>query len=196
MEDKYSNVEATDVNDSQIEEEQENPRVRWYIVHTYSGYENKVMNDINRLVQVRPDLAELIVDVKVPMEMGTEVRNGVRKQYERKKYPGYVMIKMNITDSSWAVVRNTRGVTGFVGTGNTPVPLTDEEVVRMGIEYIPLKMDIAVGDRVKIIANDAFSDLDAVVTAVNPEKMTVTIEHTLFGKRVPREIRACDICKI
>ena len=125
--------------------------MRWYVVHTYSGYENKVATNIEKIIENR-HLEELIQEVRVPIEKVVEVKENKKKEVERKIYPGYVLVKMILTDDSWYVVRNTRGVTGFVGPGSKPVPLTDQEVTALGIdaENVKLDIDFYVGDQVKI----------------------------------------------
>ncbi|MBE6916250.1 MAG: transcription termination/antitermination protein NusG, partial [Ruminococcaceae bacterium] len=123
---------------------------KWYVVHTYSGYENKVAATIQKTVENRK-LHDLIYDVNIPLETVEEIKDGDRKQVERKVFPSYVLVKMVMTDESWHVVRNTRGVTGFVGPGSKPVPLTEEEVLALGVEKHEIVVDYAVGDNVKII---------------------------------------------
>ena len=122
----------------------------WYVVHTYSGYENKVAATIQKSVENR-GLQDLILDVRVPMETVTEIRDTGPKEVERKLFPGYVLVKMYMTDESWYIVRNTRGVTSFVGPGSKPVPLTDQEVMSLGVESMEIKLSFEVGDNVKVI---------------------------------------------
>ena len=123
--------------------------MRWYVVHTYSGYENKVASNIEKAVENRK-LHDLIGEVKVPTETVTEIKDNKKREVERKIFPGYVMVKMVMTDDSWYVVRNIRGVTGFVGPGSKPVPLTDEEVARLGVEQKNIEVNFAVGDSVRV----------------------------------------------
>ena len=123
---------------------------KWYVVHTYSGYENKVAGSIENAVENRK-LHDLITEVSVPTEMVTEFKDNKKKEVERKVFPGYVLVKMIMNDESWYVVRNIRGVTGFVGPGSKPVPLTDEEVQRLGVEKNEIVVNFAVGDSVNII---------------------------------------------
>lgn len=193
--------------------EQTDIDIKWYVVHTYSGYEDKVMKDILRVAGQR-GLADRIVDACVPLDSVVEVKadkepkkssggknpkskeaSAPRRTYQRKKYPGYVMVKMHMDDQTWTLVRNTRGVTGFVGTGNTPVPLTDEEVVKMGIEYIQIKMDINPGDYVEVTA-DAFRGLQGKVMSVNPDTMELSVEIEFMGRLAPIEVRFCDVRKL
>lgn len=126
-------------------------RAKWYVVHTYSGYENKVKATIEKTVENR-NLQNLLVDIQVPMEEVIEEKDGKQKVTLKKKFPGYVFIKMFMSDESWYVVRNTRGVTGFVGPGSKPVPLTEEEIESMGIIEMPQEIDLEVGESVKIIS--------------------------------------------
>jgi transcriptional antiterminator NusG len=128
----------------------ETNEAKWYVVHTYSGYENKVKVNLEKTVENR-GLQEQILEINVPTEEVIEVKNGKRKLKQEKVFHGYVMVKMIMNDETWYVVRNTRGVTGFVGPGSKPIPLSDKEVVSMGMERIPLKIDIAVGDNVRIV---------------------------------------------
>lgn len=169
---------------------------RWYVVHTYSGYENKVKEDLEKTVANR-NLQDLILEVKYPTEQVTEFKEGSKKPrtVERKVYPGYVMVKMIMTDRTWYVVRNTTGVTGFVGPGSKPIPLTDEEVTAMGVERIQLEMDVEIGETVRIISG-AFANFMGEVTAVDPEKQTVTVVISLFGKETPCELDFVEIQKI
>ena len=169
---------------------------RWYVVHTYSGYENKVKEDLEKTVANR-NLQDLILEEKYPTEQVTEFKEGSKKPrtVERKVYPGYVMVKMIMTDRTWYVVRNTTGVTGFVGPGSKPIPLTDEEVTAMGVERIQLEMDVEIGETVRIISG-AFANFMGEVTAVDPEKQTVTVVISLFGKETPCELDFVEIQKL
>ena len=139
---------------------------KWYVVHTYSGHENKVKVNIEKLVESR-GMQDLILDVVVPTEDRVEIKNGQRKIKTKKMFPGYVLVKMIVTNESWYLVRNTQGVTGFVGHGSDPVPLTLEEVRRMGIEKIYIDLDIHIGDTIKVI-NGPFENFMGSVLEVNP----------------------------
>ena len=169
---------------------------RWYVVHTYSGYENKVKEDLEKTVANR-NLQDLILEVKYPTEQVTEFKEGSKKPrtVERKVYPGYVMVKMIMTDRTWYVVRNTTGVTGFVGPGSKPIPLTDEEVAAMGVERIQLEMDVEIGETVRIISG-AFANFMGEIQAIDPEKQTVTVVISLFGKETPCELDFVEIQKL
>ena len=120
---------------------------RWYVVHTYSGYENKVKADLEKTIKNR-DLEEYFFDIIVPMEEQIEIKDGIKKTNIRKVFPGYVLIKMIVTEETWYIVRNTRGVTGFVGSGTDPIPLTDDEIRKMGFEDVPIKIDYTINDNV------------------------------------------------
>lgn len=124
-------------------------KAKWYVAHTYSGYENKVMTDIQKTVDNR-NMSDVIQEIKVPMEEVIEIKDNQKRVVERKIYPSYVMVKMIMTDESWYVVRNTRGVTGFVGPGSSPVPLSDEEVAKMGLEHTTVQLDFSVGDNIRV----------------------------------------------
>jgi transcriptional antiterminator NusG len=127
---------------------------RWYVIHTYSGYENKVKTDLEKTIKNR-ELEDYFFDIIVPMEEQIEIKDGKRKTNLKKVFPGYVLIKMIVTEQSWYIVRNTRGVTGFVGSGTDPIPLTEEEIRNMGFEDIPINVDYEVSEQVQIM-NGAF----------------------------------------
>ena len=157
------------------------------MVHTYSGYENKVATDIEKIVATR-GLQELITDIRIPTEMVTEVKdNGQTKEVERKVFPGYVLIKMAMTEVTWFIVRNTRGVTGFVGPGSKPVPLTDAEVAALGVEKHSIEVNYKVGDRVTII-DGPLEGFSGVVDVLEPEKNNVNVVISMFGRETPVEL--------
>ena len=160
---------------------------RWYVVHTYSGYENKVAATIQKTVENR-GLQELIFDVRVPMETVTEVRDTGSKEVERKLFPGYVLVKMIMNDESWYIVRNTRGVTSFVGPGSKPVPLTDEEVMALGVESMEIKLSFDVGDSVKVI-DGPFDGNIGIVEEISLPKKTVCINISIFVREIPVELK-------
>ena len=159
---------------------------KWYVVHTYSGYENKVATTIEKAVENRK-LHDLIHEVNVPVETVVEIKDSKRKEVERKVFPGYVLIKMVMTDESWHVVRNTRGVTGFVGPGSKPVPLTEEEVEALGVEKHEVTVDYAVGDNVKII-DGALEDFVGVVDEISLDKNRIRVIVSMFGRETPVEL--------
>lgn len=159
---------------------------QWYVVHTYSGYENKVKVDIEKTIENR-GLQEQILEVSVPMEEVVELKNGTQKQVERKMFPGYVLIHMIMNDDTWYVVRNTRGVTGFVGPGSKPVPLTEEEMQNLGFKTPGVVVEFAVGDTVVVTAG-AWKDTVGVVRTVNESKQSLTINVEMFGRETPVEL--------
>lgn len=167
---------------------------KWYVVHTYSGHENKVKVNIEKLVESR-GMQNLVLDVIVPTEERVEIRNGQRKIKTKKMFPGYVLVKMIVTNESWYLVRNTQGVTGFVGHGSDPVPLTLEEVRRMGIEKVYIDLDINVGDTIKVI-NGPFENFMGTVEEVNPEKQTLRAKVSMFGRDTPVELDFAQVDKL
>ncbi len=159
---------------------------KWYAVHTYSGYENKVATSIENAVENRK-LNESICEVRVPTEMITEIKDNKKREVERKLFPGYVLIKMVMNDETWYVVRNIRGVTGFVGPGSKPVPLTDEEVLRLGVETNEIVINFAVGDSISII-DGYFAGFIGRVNQIDKEKSLVRVTVSMMGKDVPVEL--------
>ena len=166
---------------------------KWYVVHTYSGYETKVKVDIEKTIENR-NLQDQILEVSVPMLEVAELKNGVEKLADKKMFPGYVLIHMIMNDDTWYVVRNTRGVTGFVGPGSKPVPLTEEEMLPLGIKNDDIQVDFAEGDMVVVTAG-AWKDTAGVITAISTQKQTVTINVELFGRETPVEISFAEIKK-
>ena len=163
----------------------------WYVVHTYSGYENKVKANIEKTIENR-HLEDQILEVRVPMQEVIEVKNGAKKQVQKKMFPGYVLLNMIMNDDTWYVVRNTRGVTGFVGPGSKPVPLTEEEMKPLGIQDAELHVDFAEGDTV-MITGGVWKDTVGVICAMNDSKQSVTINVDLFGRETPVEINFSEI---
>lgn len=167
---------------------------KWYVVHTYSGYENKVKANIEKSVENR-GISDMIQSVEVPLEDVAEEKNGVEKIVKRKVFPGYVVIKMVMNDESWFVVRNTRGVTGFVGPGSKPVPLSDEEVEKMGVEKVRMAdMDVSVGEHVSI-KSGPLEGFSGVVEAVESARRKVRVKVSMFGKETPVEVDYSQIAK-
>ncbi len=166
----------------------------WYVVHTYSGYENKVKANIEKTIENR-HLEEQILEVRVPMQDVVEVKNGAKKQVSKKMFPGYVLINMVMNDDTWYVVRNTRGVTGFVGPGSKPVPLTEAEMRPLGIKAEDVVVDFAEGDTVAVIAG-VWKDTVGVIQSMNYGKQIVTINVDLFGRETPVEISFTEIKKM
>lgn len=168
--------------------------VNWYVVHTYSGYENKVKANIEKTIENR-HLEDQILEVRVPMEEVVEVKNGTKKQVLRKLFPGYVLINMIMNDDTWYVVRNTRGVTGFVGPGSKPVPLSEEEMMSLGFKTPDVVVDFAVGDTVVVTAG-AWKDTVGVIRTVNESKQSITINVEMFGRETPVELSFSEIKKM
>ena len=167
---------------------------RWYVVHTYSGYENKVKTDLEKKVKNR-ELEEYFFDIIVPMEEQIEIKDGTRKANLKKVFPGYVLIKMIVTEETWYIVRNTRGVTGFVGSGTDPIPLTEEEIRAMGFEEATINVDYEVNDSVQIL-NGPFKDSIGTVKEINKEKHKVKVLISMFGRETPVELEFSQIQKV
>ena len=160
---------------------------KWYVIHTYSGYENAVKTSIEKFVNGR-DMHDVILRIEVPMETVTEVTDsGATKEVERKVFPGYVLIKMVMTDDTWHLVRNVRGVTGFVGSANKPIPLTEEEVLAMGMEKHEIVVKYGVGDHVRIM-DGPLASFTGVVEEIEPEKNRVSVMVSMFGRETPVEL--------
>ena len=167
---------------------------KWYVVHTYSGYENKVKANIDKSVENR-HLEDQILEVRVPLQDVVELKNGVQKVSQKKMFPGYVLIHMIMNDDTWYVVRNTRGVTGFVGPGSKPVPLTEEEMAPLGIQRENVVVDYKVGDTVTVVAG-AWEGTVGVVQSINVPKQSLTINVELFGRETPVEISFAEVKKM
>lgn len=167
---------------------------RWYVVHTYSGYENKVKANIEKSIQ-NLHLEDQILNVEVPLEDVVEVRNGQKKVVSRKMFPGYVLLHMIMNDETWYVVRNTRGVTGFVGPESKPVPLTDAEMANLGIHEPEIEVDFEVGDEVQVISG-VWKETIGQIMSINMSKETVTIGVDMFGRETAVEISFLDIKKM
>ena len=163
---------------------------KWYVVHTYSGYENKVASSIEKAVENRK-LHDLIPAVNIPTEKVVEVKDGKSREVERKLYPGYVLVKMVMTDETWYLVRNTRGCTGFLGQdksgGSKPIPLTEEEIIAMGVEKREIEVNYAAGDSVRVI-DGPLAGFIGVVSSVEPDKNKVDVTVSMFGRETPVEL--------
>lgn len=166
----------------------------WYVVHTYSGYEEKVKKDILKTIENRR-LQDQMFEVMVPLQDVTEVRKGVKKTVSKKIFPGYVLVHMIKNDVTWYVVRNTRGVTGFVGPGSEPVPLTDAEMIRLGVRNADIEIDVEVGDAIKVIAG-AWEGTVGNIKTISKTKQSVTIDIDIFGRSTDVEISLGDIQKL
>ncbi len=167
---------------------------KWYVAHTYSGYENKVAQNIEKVVENR-NLRDLIAEVRVPTETVVEVKDSKKKEVERKIFPGYVLVKMIMNDDSWYVVRNTRGVTGFVGPASKPVPLTDEEVAALGVESKKVEVDFAVGDNVKIVSGP-LEGFTGIVDEIDLENNSVKVRVSMFGRETPASLELIQVEKL
>lgn len=165
---------------------------KWYVAHTYSGYENTVAATIDKAVENR-NMRDLIQEVNIPMETVTEVTDAGAKTVERKVFPGYVLVKMVMTDETWHLVRNVRGVTGFVGEGsNKPIPLTEEEIANLGVEKKQVEVAYAVGDSVKI-TDGALESFLGVVEEIDVERGKVSVKVSMFGRETPVELELDQI---
>ena len=170
--------------------------LNWYVVHTYSGYENKVKANIEKTIENRK-MQDQIFEVRVPMQDVVEMKNGVRKVVSKKMFPGYVLVNMVMNDDTWFVVRNTRGVTGFVGPGSEPVPLSETEIRNLGIVEgaEEVQVDIEPGDLVQVVSG-AWEGRESVVKSINMNRQTLTIEVEMFGRETSVEIGFLDVRKL
>ena len=167
----------------------------WYVAHTYSGYENKVKANIEKTIESNKQLAEQILEVRVPMQDVVEVKNGAKKTVQKKMFPGYVLINMVMNDDTWYVVRNTRGVTGFVGPGSKPVPLTEAEMKPLGIKTENVSIDFGEGDSIAVVAG-VWKDTVGIVQKLDYGKQTATINVEMFGRETPVEISFAEVRKL
>lgn len=178
---------------------------RWFVIHTYSSYENKVATNIEKVVENRK-MHDLILEVKIPTEIVTEVKDDVKKEVERKLFPGYVMVKvavfeneetgdLEMTDDTWYVIRNTRGVTGFVGPESKPIPLTEAEVYAMGVEKKVIRIDYEIGDMVTI-TDGAFEGVIGVVRELDVENNSVCVVISMLGRETPVELELDQVEKV
>ncbi|MBE5928894.1 MAG: transcription termination/antitermination protein NusG [Lachnospiraceae bacterium] len=167
---------------------------RWYVVHTYSGYENKVKANIEKTIENR-NLQDQILEVSIPLQNVVEEKNGVKKQVQKKMFPAYVLINMVMNDDTWYVVRNTRGVTGFVGPGSKPVPLTQEEMDKMGIMIDEQTVSFEVGDNI-VVTSGVWENTTGVIQSISESRQIVTINVNMFGRETPVELDFVDIEKV
>ncbi|MBO5783824.1 MAG: transcription termination/antitermination protein NusG [Clostridia bacterium] len=167
------------------------PEAKWYVAHTYSGYENKVAANLEKIVENR-NLQDLIQAVKIPTEIVTEINDNGTKEVERKVFPGYVLVKMVMMDDTWYIVRNIRGVTGFVGPGSKPIPLTDEEVENLGIDQKTIDVNFAIGDSLRI-TDGPLDGFIGTVTELEPEKNRVRLIVQMFGKETPVDLELSQV---
>ena len=164
------------------------------VAHTYSGYENKVKANLDKTIENR-HLEDQILEVRVPLQDVVEVKNGAKKTVQRKMFPGYVLVHMIMNDDTWYVVRNTRGVTGFVGPGSKPVPLSDAEIKPLGIKTQNVTVDFEVGDEIAVVAG-VWKDTAGIVQRMDYSKQTATINVELFGRETPVEISFAEVRRI
>ena len=173
---------------------QEEKKPQWYVVHTYSGYENKVKTDLEKTIKNR-ELEDFFFDIVVPMEEQIEIKDGKKKVNLKKVFPGYVLIKMIVTEESWYIVRNTRGVTGFVGSGTDPIPLTEDEIRNMGFDITDVNIDFDVNESVRIM-NGPLENFIGVVQEINKEKRKVKVMVSMFGRETPVELDFIQVQKV
>lgn len=173
---------------------QEEKKPQWYVVHTYSGYENKVKTDLEKTIKNR-ELEDFFFDIVVPMEEQIEIKDGKKKVNLKKVFPGYVLIKMIVTEESWYIVRNTRGVTGFVGSGTDPIPLTEGEIRNMGFDVADVNVDYEVNDSVRVM-NGPLENFIGVVQEINKEKRKVRVMVSMFGRETPVELDFIQVQKV
>ena len=169
----------------------------WYVVHTYSGYENKVKADLEKTIKNR-NLQDQILEVSVPMLAVTELKDGLEKQADKKMFPGYVLVRMVMNQDTWYVVRNTRGVTGFVGPGSEPTPLSEEEMLNMGFaeqSEPEMLIDFEVGDMITVISG-AWKDTVSAIKSINEAKKTIIINTEMFGRETPVELNFNEVKKM
>ena len=167
---------------------------KWYVSHTYSGYENKVAQNIEKVVENR-NLHELIPEVRIPTETVTEISDTKTRDVERKLFPGYVLVKMILTDESWYIVRNTRGVTGFVGPASKPIPLTEAEVAALGVDTKSVVVNFAVGDSVRI-SGTAMDGMVGIVQEINLDDSTVNVLISMWGRETPTTLGINQVVKV
>ncbi len=164
---------------------------KWYVVHTYSGYENKVASNLEKTIENR-GLRDMIQEVRVPTEIVTEIKDNKEREIEKKIFPGYVLVKMILNDESWYIVRNIRGCTGFVGPSTKPIPLTTEEVKRLGVEVKSIKLSYSVGESVRIIEGP-LANMVGTVTNIDTKKKLVKVMVSMFGRETPAELELGQI---
>lgn len=167
---------------------------RWYVVHTYSGYENKVKTDLEKMIKNR-ELQDYFFDIIVPMEEQIEIKDGKTKTNLKKVFPGYVLVKMIVTEQTWYIVRNTRGVTDFVGSGTDPIPLTDSEIRKMGFDIQSFNINYEVNDQIRVITGP-FENFTGTVISINKEKHKVKVMISMFGRETPVDVDFTEVEKI
>lgn len=164
---------------------------KWYVVHTYSGYENKVASNLEKTIENR-GLRDMIQEVRVPTEIVTEIKDNKEREIEKKIFPGYVLVKMVLNDESWYIVRNIRGCTGFVGPSTKPIPLTNEEVKKLGVEVKSIKLSYGIGESVRIL-DGPLANMVGTVTNIDTKKKLVKVTVSMFGRETPAELELGQI---
>lgn len=187
-------IESVEIEAQAEEQTPDNPNAKWYVIHTYSGYENKVKIDLEKIVENR-GLHDTILEAVVPMEEQIEIKDGKRKATLKKVFPGYVLVKMVMSDETWYVVRNTRGVTGFVGPGSKPVALSDAEVKNLGVEESDTIVDFEVGDTIRV-RTGPLENFIGIVEDINMEKQKARVKVSMFGRETPVDLELIDIERI
>lgn len=177
-----------------MSQENKEENANWYVIHTYSGYENKVKTDLEKTIKNR-ELEDFFFNIVVPMEEQVEIKDGKRKTNLKKVFPGYVLIKMIVTEESWYIVRNTRGVTGFVGSGTDPIPLTEAEIRNMGFDDVPVNVDYDINDTVQVV-NGPLEGFVGTVQEINQEKQKVKVLVSMFGRETPVELEFAQVQKV
>lgn len=177
-----------------MSQESHEEKANWYVIHTYSGYENKVKTDLEKTIKNR-ELEDFFFNIVVPMEEQVEIKDGKRKTNLKKVFPGYVLIKMIVTEESWYIVRNTRGVTGFVGSGTDPIPLTEAEIRNMGFDDVPVNVDYDINDTVQVV-NGPLDGFVGTVQEINQEKQKVKVLVSMFGRETPVELEFSQVQKV
>lgn len=171
-----------------------NSEAKWYVAHTYSGYENKVKVDLEKTIENR-NLQDKILEVAVPVQSTVELKNGAEKKVDKKMFPGYVLVHMVMNDETWYVVRNTRGVTGFVGPGSKPVPLSEDEIRMLGNHEQEVVINFAEGDTV-VVTQGAWKDTVGAIKSINASKRSITINVEMFGRETPVELSFAEVKKL
>lgn len=167
---------------------------KWYVIHTYSGYENKVAQNIEKVVENR-NFGEFIQEIKVPTEKVLEMKDNKTREIERKIFPGYVLVKMLLTDDSWYIVRNIRGVTGFVGSSTKPVPLSEAEVKSLGVETVQVEVDYAIGDSVNVVTGP-LAGFSGIVKGLDVSANYVCVTVSMFGRETPVELELNQVQRV
>ena len=194
MTEEFNEEVIADVADVVSDDLPDSSKGKWYVLHTYSGHENKVKASIEMMVENR-GLQDYIFEVYIPMDETVEVDGAKRRVIKRKTFPGYVLIKMIVTEESWHLVRNIRGVTGFVGEGMDPIELTSEEIVKLGVEDIQVKLDVELGENVRVLSGP-LENFTGVISEIYPDKQRVKVVVYMFGREMPVDLKYNQIQKL